>query len=188
MRIFVGLALPQAVKASLAILCQNLIPTARWEHPDDFHLTLRFIGNVDDVILERYKQALLAVQSAPFTLTLESVGCFPPSTAKPPTVLWVGVQPSAELMDLQRSVSSVLEKAGLPKDRYEDYSPHITLARLKAEQRTAEITGFLKTHAAFHSEPIPVTGFTLFQSKRLSNGANYSPIELFPFSQPNPTL
>ncbi len=179
MRIFTGIALPQSTKIVLSDLCQSRIPAAHWEHSDDFHLTLRFIGDVDEATYERYKTALTAIRNAPFKLTLKGVGCFPEDARKPPKVLWVGIQPNPELMNLQSAVTSALEKAGLPKDKFDSYSPHITLARLKTDRPLEAVTQFLDTQANFHSDPFPVNEFVIFQTLRLSNGANYSPIAQF---------
>jgi 2'-5' RNA ligase len=109
---------------------QTRIPTARWEHHDDFHLTLRFIAIWMLPSMNANKLALATVKVAPFEFVCYRVLVrFPPQEKRPPTVLWAGVQLTPELVDLQSKVTSILEAEGLDKDKHEGYSPHITLAR-----------------------------------------------------------
>jgi 2'-5' RNA ligase len=183
MRVFTAVALPDYIKDELAAFRQTRIPTARWDHHDDFHLTLRFIGDVDTATYERYKAALAKVKAAPFELVLQGVGRFPPQVKRPPTVLWVGMQLTPELTDLQAKVTSILEAEGLGKDKHEGYSPHITLARLRTDHRLDELDRFLMAHAAFKTSAISVTEFVMYQRDPIPNGGNYRQIDKFPLKK-----
>ena len=180
MRVFTAVALPDSIKDELATFRQTRIPTARWDHHDDYHLTLRFIGDVDTATYERYKAALATVKAAPFELVLQGVGRFPPQVKRPPTVLWVGVQLTPELIELQAKATAVLEAVGLGKDKHEDYSPHITLARLRTDKRLDELDRFLTAHTAFRTEPIAVSEFVMYQRDPIPGGGNYRQIDKFP--------
>ncbi len=179
MRVFTAIALPQEIKDRLTAFRETRIPSARWDHHDDFHLTLRFIGDVDIATYKRYKSALAAVKASPFELVLERVGRFPLQERRPPTVLWVGVRATPALLELQQKISSVLEEQGLAKDKHEGYNPHITLARLRTDHQLEELDRFLHSQASFRTEPIPVSEFVMYQREPGSNAANYKQIDRF---------
>ncbi|MEM6281215.1 MAG: RNA 2',3'-cyclic phosphodiesterase [Chloroflexota bacterium] len=180
MRTFTAIAFPDSVKAALADLCKVNIPTARWVHPDDFHITLRFIGSADDATLQRYRAALKTIKAAPFDLCIKGAGRFPENPSRPPTVLWVDIVKTPELLALHAAVSDVLRAEGLPDDRYPDYNPHITLARLKTPRQLAEVDNFITQHTHFELPPFRVQGVTLYESRRNAKGGSYTPVEVYP--------
>ncbi|MEL6148310.1 MAG: RNA 2',3'-cyclic phosphodiesterase [Chloroflexota bacterium] len=182
MRTFTAIAFPDSIKATLADLCNVSIPTARRVHPDDFHLTLRFIGSTDDATLKRYRDALATVKAAPFDLCIKGAGRFPENPNRPPTVLWIDVVNTPELLTLHAAVSDVLRAGGLPDDRHPNYNPHVTLARLKTSQQLAEVDTFIAQHADFELPPFRVKSFTLFESRRTAKGGNYTPAQVFPLT------
>ena len=104
------------------------MPGARWVPGEQLHLTLRFIGDADDQSFRLIRAALATIKGRPFPLALEKVGHFPPS--RQPRVVWVGMDESRPLLELQAQVESSLQKAGVPPDDRK-FSPHITIARLK---------------------------------------------------------
>jgi RNA 2',3'-cyclic 3'-phosphodiesterase len=180
MRLFVALALPQPVKDVLAALCQADIPAARWEHPADFHLTLRFIGDVDDAAYSRYSAALSAVEAAAFGLRLRGVGRFPPQSSRPARILWAGVEPSPELATLQARVSAALDAAGLPPDRHATYTPHITLARIGQTQTGTALDEFLQAHATLTSDTMQMSAFVLYNTARQADGTKFQAVRVYP--------
>src|SRR5689334_11029386 len=179
MRVFTAIALPWEVKDKLAAFRETRIPTARWEHRADFHLTLRFIGDTDTATYERYKSALESIKSAPFELVLDGVGRFPMQLKRPPTILWAGVRMTPTLSELQAKISAALEAQGLGKDRHEGYNPHITLARLRTDHQIEELDKFLESQTSFHTEPIPVSEFVMYQRDPVPNGPDYKQIAHF---------
>src|SRR5258708_17408972 len=98
MRVFTAIALPQEIKDMLTAFRETRIPSARWDHHDDFHLTLRFIGDVDIATYKRYKSALAAVKASPFELVLERVGRFSLQQSRPPTILSFADMPTPALI------------------------------------------------------------------------------------------
>src|ERR1700742_2502474 len=100
MRLFVALALPEAVAQSL-MLIQGGVPGARWQRRDQLHLTLRFIGEVDGRDAAMLDDALSAIQVPAFDLQLHAVGQF---GGKQIHSLWTGVRKNAALEHLQRKV------------------------------------------------------------------------------------
>jgi RNA 2',3'-cyclic 3'-phosphodiesterase len=180
MRIFVAIPFPQSVKDVLSTLSQPDKIKAKWEQRDNYHITLRFIGDVDDKGYERYITALKTIQAPAFHMTLQGVGRFPPEQRQTPRVLWVGAAPAPEFMTLYEAVSSTLEANGLPKDKHETYHPHVTLARFKDNPSSEALKEFLEQNATFQIDPLLIDAFVVYQSTLTPQGAIYKEIERFP--------
>jgi len=166
-RLFVAIDLPEQVKSALAGFAHDL-PAARWVGAEELHLTLRFIGEVDDPTFAAIRNALAAVRFSAFPLTLCDVGHFPPGR-RAPRVIWVGMNPCAGLAQLQRDVELALIDAGIPPDERR-FSPHITLARLK-EGVPSSVERFEKLHAGFACPAFEVDEFILYSSLLTRSGA-----------------
>jgi 2'-5' RNA ligase len=169
-RLFVGIELPEATRERLSILCAGL-PGAKWVKPENLHLTLRFIGEVENGLAEDIDDALCRVRAPRFDLDLGGVGFFgKPAAAR---VLWAGVAKSEPLSHVQMKVETAVQRAGLPAEERR-FSPHITLARLKSAplQRLRRYVG---ENADFRAGPIAVERFVLFSSFLSSSGAIYTP-------------
>lgn len=174
-RIFVGVPLPEGVRERLAGLCSGL-PGARWVAPENLHVTLRFIGEVDEAEAEDIDAALAAIRHGAFPLALAGADCF--GSSNKVRVVFAGVEPSEPLMHLYGKVESVLVRLGLePEGR--KYKPHVTLARLRNTPRR-RVGDFLAAAGPFRAEPFPVTGFTLFRSFLGRQGAHYEALAEYP--------
>jgi len=172
-RLFVGLSLPERDRRALSRL-QCGLKNARWVAADNLHVTLRFIGTVDESQAEDYATALDDVLAQPFDLRVKGVGTF----GRPPHNLWAGVadQPAGVLAHLQARVESVLVRAGLPPEG-QKFSPHVTLARLKKSTHPGPVADFLTAHEALQQPSFKVSGFTLFESQLSTirfHGAHYT--------------
>jgi len=168
-RLFVALDLPEPVKRSLEPLARGL-GDVRWSTPDQQHLTLRFIGEVDDGAVRDILEALATVPATPFQLTLKGLGHFPPRGEL--RVLWVGVEKSTELARLKRRIDRALQDAGLaPESR--KFAPHVTLARIRAPLSPTRLGTYLMRHALYRSEPFPVSSFHLYSSWLRTDGAEH---------------
>ena len=159
-RLFVSIALPEHIQDDLVQLFGD-VPGARWVDPEQLHLTLRFIGEVDGLVGHDVREALDRVHAEPFPLRLEGVGHFPPRGRA--HTLWAGLAPSQPLMTLRQRVESVLRRLEIDPDRRK-YAPHVTLARLKSSPRDA-VGHFLTTNAMFRTEEFLVEDFRLFSSQ-----------------------
>lgn len=168
-RLFVGIALTEDQRQPLASLCVGL-PHARWVTPDSMHLTLRFIGEVDQGVAQDLHDSLAQVQARPFEVTLAGVGTF--GSSRHPHTLWVGVDRSAELAHLHDKVESAVVRAGLPPEARK-FSPHTTLARFR-ESPGPRLGEFLAGNALLRPPPLTVSHFTLFSSHLGHSGAVYS--------------
>jgi 2'-5' RNA ligase len=159
MRLFVGIDLPWELRERLDALEGN-IPGARWVPSENFHLTLRFIGEVGKHQAEEIDLALATLKARAFDLTLAGVGTFAKGGRE--TTLWVGVERNAQLEHLQNKVETALQRIGLEPERRR-FTPHITLARLD-NPSPAKLIAFVQAHNLFRAEPMPVRHFTLFSS------------------------
>ena len=166
MRLFIAIDLPKKIKDELALISFGL-PQARWVKPEQIHLTLRFIGEVDGTLFQELKSALESVTGNSFPLRLKGLGCFPPR--RDPQVLWVGIEESVELLLLRKKVEGCLAKLGIPPEQRK-FSPHITLARTKKTPLT-KIARFLGDHALFHLPEFTVSNFHLYSSTLTPKGA-----------------
>lgn len=167
-RLFVGIGLPEDIRARLAGLCGG-VPGARWVPAENLHLTLRFIGEVPNGEMEDIHHALATVRTRRFDMTLAGVGHF--ETGDQVRALWVRVEKNPELTALQARIESALVRIGLePEERR--FTPHITLSRLR-DTPVSRASAFLAHNNMFRAGPIPVESFSLFSSFRQRDGAIY---------------
>ena len=169
-RLFVAIDLPEEVTESLEQICVGL-PGARWTDPEQYHLTLRFIGEVDGLVYRDIEAGLAEVEFEPFTLTLQSFGHFPPRGE--PKVLWAGVTPTDPIEPLRRAVDRVVNGAGVKPERRK-FSPHVTVARFPYGAPIQRLQRFLAGHALYRSEPFVVESFHLYSSQLHQDGALHS--------------
>lgn len=168
-RLFVAIDLPDAVRDELARRCSGL-PGARWVRRDQMHLTLRFIGEVEDGVAAAVRAALARIQASPFELAVRGVGQFPPRGAA--RVLWAGLDAPPALLALQGQVEAAVRGLGLPPED-KPFSAHVTLARFKAPPPPAALARFLRQHAGLTSPPFAVGHFTLYSSRLSPAGPDY---------------
>ena len=143
-RLFVAIDLPPDLKASLAKLGEDM-PAGRWVGDQNLHLTLRFIGEMEEGLLEGIKAALAGIRHARFAMMLAGVGHFARHT------LWVGVVECPPLRSLQREIDAALVGFGLPADP-RPFRPHVKLGKLPwREGRT--LKRFLRANASFQAAP-----------------------------------
>lgn len=161
MRLFVALELPWPVRERLSLMAGSGILGSRWVSPDNYHLTLRFIGETQAHQAEDIDLALAGIRARGFTLTLAGVGTF--SKGGRVNSLWVGVERNPLLDHLRNKIETALQRAGVGPDRRR-FTPHLTLARLDHAPE-AKLASFVQAHNLFRSEPIPVEHFTLFSSQ-----------------------
>ncbi|TSK07413.1 MAG: RNA 2',3'-cyclic phosphodiesterase [Geobacter sp.] len=167
-RLFIAIELPGEIKKTLSSLCCDL-PGIRWVPPDQIHLTLRFLGDVQPKEMTRLKEALAAIVFASFPLTVQGVGHFP--SHGHPRVLWIGLENSSSLLDLQRRIETAVTGVGIiPEER--GFSPHITIARIK-ENASAAVALFEAKHRQLSFPLFNVHDFMLFSSVLGPKGATH---------------
>ena len=176
LRLFVGIEFPPELKLRLSLL-QSGIAGARWIDPGNFHLTLRFIGEIDEGAAADVDEALLRLKTRPFSVQLAGVGVFGGDRLR---TLWVGVEREPALAALQSKIELALIRAGLPPEPRK-FSPHVTLARLR-DPRRGELQEFLAAHAQFRAEPLRVAAFSLIASYPTKAGSVYEDQADYPLS------
>lgn len=165
-RLFVAIDLPPDIAAQVQGLCYG-VPGARWVQPEQMHLTLRFIGEVDGGLFRDIKEGLADIETGGFVLQVKGLGFFPPR--KTPRVLWAGIAPVEQVSALRQRIDNVLLGLGLaPEGR--KFSPHITLARLH-DTPPARLSRFLAGNSLFATEAFPVSEFHLYSSELTAKGA-----------------
>lgn len=152
------------------------LPGARWTRGENFHLTLRFIGDVDEGVAEDIDGALREIDAPPFALTIAGVGFF--GKGKAARTVWAGVEASEPLIRLQRKIETAMQRIGLAAEARK-YTPHITLARLKGTP-PGRLESFIADHSDFYAGPVPVDAFTLYSSFLSASGAIYTPEVTYP--------
>ncbi len=172
-RLFVALSLPEDLCVRIASLGGG-IEGARWVAPENLHVTLRFIGDVQESVGEDLVAALDSVRAGPFPVTLSGTGHF--GSGRKVHSLWVGVEKSPALEALHDRIDRAVVGAGLPPDARK-YAPHVTVARLRGA-RTGRILDWLTDQGAFLAPPFEARAFTLFESRQ----GHYLPLADFPLS------
>jgi RNA 2',3'-cyclic 3'-phosphodiesterase len=164
LRLFVGIALPPELKLKLSTICSG-VPSARWVDAGNLHVTLRFIGEVDEGAAADIDQALAQIKARRFELTVAGVGHFGTR------MLWAGIERNDALYHLRDKVESAIVRLGFePEGRR--YAPHISLARLKGSH-DPRIQAFLAENALFRGDPFLVDHFSLVASYLTKSGSIY---------------
>lgn len=179
MRLFVALTLPETVRWQLRLLCGGL-PGTKWVPPENFHITLRFLGDLDGRDLDYVDAALAGIRVPSFSIRLNGVGHFGNSSRV--RAIWAGVEKEPAIQHLHDKVESAVVRAGLDPDR-QKFTPHVTLSYPK-DPPISKVQQFLASHSLFRSERFEVTHFTLFSSFIGGEHAIYSAERSYSLSQP----
>ena len=176
-RLFTGLEIPSDIGQSLSTLRGGL-PGAHWIDPENYHVTLRFVGEVDDVIAHEVASMLGRVRRGAFELRVEDLKSF---GGRKPRALVATLGPGQGVMDqgvmdqavmeLQAEHERLMQRVGLePEGR--KYIPHVTLARLR-QSSNRQVADYLALRAPFRSPPFKVSRFVLFSSRASVGGGPY---------------
>jgi 2'-5' RNA ligase len=180
MRLFVAIELDEAARKAIAAEQRRLRAAApdalRWVRPEQMHLTLVFLGKVDEPGLERVSAALGAsVPHRPFDLAFGGAGLFPPRGA--PRVLWIGAREgAADAIDVQRTVAERLTRAGQPLEP-RPFRPHLTLGRWTARSskgRSADARRLIAASESGSVARVRVERVALFRSQLSPAGATHT--------------
>jgi 2'-5' RNA ligase len=133
MRTFIAIELPRSFQEEISRVTGELrsyFPGVRWSNPENIHLTLRFLGEIDPAQLDLLKKAVdeAASQVSGSRLNVENIGFF--GSKSNPRVIWLGLNESSELAELAGRVEKAVEEAGFGKAD-KPFRPHLTLARVR---------------------------------------------------------
>ena len=179
-RLFVGLEIPEKVKEQLISLDKNLAG-ALWKSEDKLHLTLSFVGNVEEPVAEELVRELRFIRFPAFHLSLKEIGYF--ATGDIPHHLWAGVDEDKALRELQEKIEGAVRKLGLgDRDKFK-FHPHVTLAKLQGAS-LSDVMSYISKNNLFHSELFLVESFCLFSShaKEAGEGKYYQIEEQYPLA------
>ncbi len=173
-RLFTALEIPRDAALSLSLLRGGL-PGARWIDVENYHMTLRFIGDVEGHVADEIANALDRVRRGSFQLTLSGVGAF---GSKKPHALWAGAMASPDLNALQGEIERLCQRLGLPADPRK-FMPHVTLARLR-NAHPIDVAGYLSARGNFRTGSFRVGRFVLMSSRDSVGGGPYIVEEAWP--------
>ncbi|OAE36976.1 RNA 2',3'-cyclic phosphodiesterase [Agrobacterium tumefaciens] len=176
-RLFTALEIPRNAAMSLSLLRGGL-PGARWIDVENYHITLRFIGDIDGRTADEVVDRLDRIDRPEFQLNLTGMGSF---GSKKPHSIWAGVSPSPEMNALQAEIERICQRIGLPPDPRK-FMPHITLARLRSS-RLDDVVHYLSGRGNFRTSPFTVGRFVLMSSKESVGGGPYIVEEAFPLHE-----
>ncbi len=177
LRLFAGLAIPEPVRLQMTAMAGG-VAGARWVAPENLHLSLRFIGEVDEGAAEDIDAALGQIFAPPVAVTLAGVGCFEKRGRA--HTLWAGAVASGPLSHLQARVEAQVQRAGLPPEGRK-FIPHVTLARMKRTP-VEQIAPYLTDHGGFRAAPFKAEEFLLYRSHLGHAAANYEVLERYPLT------
>lgn len=173
-RLFTALEIPRNAALSLSLLRGGL-PGARWIDVENYHITLRFIGDIDGRTADEVVDRLDRINRPEFQLNLTGIGSF---GSKKPHSIWAGVSPSPEMNALQAEIERICQRIGLPPDPRK-FMPHVTLARLR-NCRLDDVVQYLSGRGDFRTSAFTVGRFVLMSSKESVGGGPYIAEETFP--------
>jgi 2'-5' RNA ligase len=173
-RLFTALEVPADIGAQLAFLRGGL-PGARWIDAENYHVTLRFLGDVDERTATEAAQLLDGISREPIQVSIAELDAF---GGDRPRSLIAKVRPSAELLDLQAEHERNIRRVGLPPESRK-YTPHVTLARLRDVTPRA-VADWLATRGGAPRLDFEARRFVLLSSRASTGGGPYVLEESFP--------
>ena len=179
MRAFIAISLPEEIKKFLAHVQDELKATGadvKWVKPKNIHLTLKFLGEIDEEKLKAVNEILkeTAETQKQYTITVGQAGAFP--NINSPRVIWMGIEKGTDtLKQTAQVLDEKLQKIGFPKEE-KPFSAHITLGRVRSARNRTKLTETLKKLSEAqlqHTSEFPVTAITFFKSTLTPSGPIY---------------
>lgn len=165
-RLFTALEIPAEIGQSLAMLRGGL-PGARWIDPENYHVTLRFIGDVDAAVAHEAASVLNGVSRQAFDLRIEGLSSF---GGRKPRAIVATIAPTRQLIELQAEHERLMRRVGLePEGR--KFTPHVTLARLR-DASSRDVADYLAARP-YRSQQFHISRFVLFSSRDSVGGGPY---------------
>jgi 2'-5' RNA ligase len=177
-RTFVCFEIPASILERLSSLqdkLKSLGSGISWTRPEGIHLTLKFLGDVEEAQIDAIASAVekAVAEVKPFTVTVKGTGAFP--DFRRPRVLWAGIEEAGgSLLKLQSRIDEELLRLGFPKEK-RGFSAHLTMGRVKSTQAIEKITARLREESMDAGEFI-AEEIIVMQSNLLPTGAVYTPL------------
>jgi 2'-5' RNA ligase len=174
--LFTGIEIPDTAREALSGMRGGL-PGARWIDAENYHLTLRFIGDIDGRTAAEIAGLLSRIHRHGFAITVDGLSAF--GTKRPHSII-ATIAPSRDLTELQADQERMMQRLGLPPDPRK-FSPHVTLARIKGIG-SAAVARYFAEHGTPLVPPIKVDRFVLFSARESVGGGPYVVEEAYPLS------
>lgn len=166
-RLFTGLEIPAKEARGLTLL-QNGLQGARWVDHGNFHITLRFIGDVETGLAREIFSSLAEIQSVLFCVKLDGLDSF---GGRKPRSLYARVAHCEELINLQRKQERMMQRLGLEPEQRR-FTPHVTLARIGGIPAQM-IADYLAIHGGYSGPEFEVSRFVLYSARGSVGGGPY---------------
>jgi RNA 2',3'-cyclic 3'-phosphodiesterase len=196
MRLFVALDIPETIRERIASFLEEvrrLAPVVRWVAPESLHVTLKFIGERPDGMVQSIEESLRKISSPAIQISFRGCGFFP--TEKAARVFWIGIEAGSALNQLATRIEGELQPLGIEAER-RPFGPHLTLARAgnvsgtpgrqpsdKANRRFSLLQAKLQAMSPLDFGRMNATEFFLYRSQLSSRGAQYSKVARFALSE-----
>lgn len=184
MRLFVALEVPDETRRALGGIIQKLESVsrgARWMRAESIHVTLKFIGEIEETKLPAIKDSLATVKSKhPIEIAFRNFGFFP--NERRPHVFWLGIEAGPDLAALAASISSALEPIGIPREE-RGFRPHLTLARFKTEKGLPKLREMVAPLAHRSFGNTIASQFHLYESMLNPGGAVHTKLASYRFAE-----
>ena len=184
-RCFVAVEIPEPIQALLKPVQTHLQSQIHrgtsWTKPGNFHLTLKFLGDIHPEASNDVSEALQRVteRHPPFSIAFGGIGAFP-NLARP-RVIWLGIKQGASTVSrLAKAVNLELTDLGFSTDNR--FHPHLTLARLRTATNLEPLKNILRKYDTIVGGSMRVNEIALMQSQLHRNGAIYTPLSVRHFS------
>lgn len=168
LRLFTGLEIPQDIKFELDMMKGGVIG-ARWMERDSYHLTLRFIGDIEETLARDLAEALDSIAVPSFVTRLKGLGAF--GGAKPHAI-YANAEMSLDLKRLQAANERACRQVGLAGETRK-FTPHVTVARLRRAD-PGDVQRYIAAHNLYESRPFEVGRFVLYSARPSRGGGPYS--------------
>lgn len=175
-RLFFGIEIPAPIKTRL-LKVKTDINGARWQSKAQLHLTLAFLGEVEEERITLARDNARKVTHPPFELEASGLGCF--GKQESPKILWAGVSHEDELRELQHTLAQGLISEGFTLQN-PSFKPHITLSRFRAG--AGSVAELIELYRSTRFGSWPVQGFALFESTPGQSGSVYTVLERYPLN------
>ena len=176
-RAFIAIELPEEITAFIHKIQEGLRSyglKARWVRPENIHLTLKFLGDINNEDIKKAGDAIISAagENASMSLGAKGIGVFP--GVKRPRVIWTGIAgQTKELADLQKTLDEKLETAGFPKEM-RPFKGHLTIARIKGKVDARRLIDAMQEFGRFESKTFMADEVVLFKSELKPSGAVYT--------------
>jgi 2'-5' RNA ligase len=179
-RTFIAIELPENIISSVLKVQDDIRSygfKTRWVRKENIHITLKFLGNINKVDVEKIGKEIFesAKEYPPLKLAAKGIGVFP--GIKRPRVIWIGITGQIDLLiKMQKTLDKRLETIGFPKER-RPFRGHLTIGRIKGKVDPQRLIAAIKEFGEFESETFIANKLILFKSELNPSGSIYTKLK-----------